>query len=111
MPVAMGTESTPFMSPSQIGNEVMLCSSRFIIHELVNGLMADMKLWAIFRQSTCDQFGRPVEFEFIHDIPTDQRVSYPLSLDRLMFSFKSSFMGLVGQVNIVNGGSVTFEFS
>lgn len=111
MSVAMGTESTPLMSPGQIGDEMMLCTGRFIINELVNGLMADMEFWAIFRQSACDQFGRPFEFEFVHDIPTDQRVTYPLSLNRFVFPFKGSFMGLVGQVDIVSGRSVPFEFS
>jgi hypothetical protein len=44
MPVRMGTESTPLMSPSQIRNQVMLRMGRFIIDELINGLMADTKL-------------------------------------------------------------------
>ena len=33
------------------------------------------------------------------------------SLDGFMFSFNGSFMGPVGQVNVVDGRSVTFEFS
>jgi hypothetical protein len=81
----------------------MLGTDRFIIDELINGLMADTKLWIFYRQSSRDQFGRPFEFEFFHDIPTDQRIPYPLSLDGFMFSFNGSFMGLVGQVNIVDG--------
>jgi hypothetical protein len=81
----------------------MLGADRSIIDELINGLMAGTKLWIIYRQSSCDQFGRPFEFELFHDIPTDQRIPYPLSLYRFMFSFHGSFMGLVGQVNIVDG--------
>jgi hypothetical protein len=45
MPVRMGTESTPLMSPSEIQNQVMLRTSRFNINELINGLMADRKIW------------------------------------------------------------------
>jgi hypothetical protein len=111
MSVRMGTESTPFMSPSQIGHQVLLRMDRFIIDELINGLMADTKLWVIYRQSSCDQFGRPFELELFHDIPTNQRIPYSLSSDRFMFPFNGSFMGPVGQVNVVDGRSITFEFS
>ena len=89
----------------------MLRMGRFIIDELINGLMADTKIRIIHRQSSCDQFGRPFELELFHDIPTDQRIPYSLSLDGFMFSFNGSFMGLIGQVNIVDGRSVTFKFS
>jgi hypothetical protein len=96
MPVRMSTEPTPFMSPSEIRDPVMLRTGRFIIDELINGLMTDTKLWTIYSQSSCDQFGRPFELELFHDIPTDQRIPYSLSLDGFMFSFNGSFMGLVG---------------
>ncbi len=111
MPVRVSTEPTPLMSSSEIRDQVMLRTDRFIIDELINGLMTDPKAWIILRQSSCDQFGRPFELELFHDIPTDQRIPYPLSLDRFMFSFNGSFMGLVGQVNIVDGRSVTFKFT
>jgi hypothetical protein len=45
MPVRMGTESTPLVSPSEIGHQVMLRTDRLIIDELINGLMADTKVW------------------------------------------------------------------
>jgi hypothetical protein len=45
MPVRMGTESTALVSPSEIGHQVLLRRDRFIIDELINGLMADTKVW------------------------------------------------------------------
>jgi hypothetical protein len=44
MPVRVGTESTALMSPSQIRDQAMLRRGRFIIDELINGLMADTKV-------------------------------------------------------------------
>jgi hypothetical protein len=109
--VRMGPESTAFVSPGQQGDKVMLCTGRSIIDELVDGLMADMEPWMVIRESSCNGFGRPFELELFHDIATDQRIPDSLSLDGFMFSFNGSFMGLIGQVNIVDGRPVTFKFS
>lgn len=47
MPVRMGAEPTLFMSPSETRDQIMLGTDRFIIDELINGLMADTKLWML----------------------------------------------------------------
>lgn len=109
--VRMGPESTSLVSPGQEGDKVMLCTGRSIIDKLIDGLMADMKAWIVARESSCNGFGRPFELEFFHDIATDQRIPYSLSLDGFMFSFNCSFVGLIGQVNIVDERPVTFKFS
>jgi hypothetical protein len=109
--VRMGPESTALVSPGQKGDKVMLPPSRSIIDKLIDGLMADIESWIVARKSPCNGFGRPFEPELFHDIPTDQRIAYSLSLDGFMLSFNCSFMGLIGQVNIVDGRSVTVKFS
>jgi hypothetical protein len=109
--VRMGPESTSFVSPGQKRDKVMLRPGRSIIDKLIDGLMADMKAWIVVRESSCNGFGRPFELEVFHDIATDERVPYSLSLDGFMFSLNCSFMGLIGQVNIVDGRPVTFKFS
>jgi hypothetical protein len=54
MTVRVGADSTPLVSPSKIQDEVMLGADRFIIDELIDGLMADTELWIFYRQSSCD---------------------------------------------------------
>jgi hypothetical protein len=109
--VRMGPESPSLVSPGQKGDKIMLRPGRSVIDKLINGLMADMKAWIVVREPSCNGFGRPFELESFHDIATDQRVPYSLSLDGFMFSLNCSFVGLIGQVNIVDGRPVTFKFS
>jgi hypothetical protein len=109
--VRMGPESTSLVSSGQKGDKGVLPTGRSIIDKLIDGLMADMEPWIVVRKSSCNGFGRPFELEFLHEIATDQRIPYSLSLDGFMFSFNGSFMGLIGQVDIVDGRPVTFKFS
>jgi hypothetical protein len=44
MPMGMRTEPTPLVSSGKIGEEVLLRTGRFIVEELINGLMADSKI-------------------------------------------------------------------
>ena len=109
--VRMGPESTSLVSPGQKGDKVMFCTGRSIIDKLIDGLMADMEPWISTTESSCNGFGRPFESEFLHDIPAYQRISYPLPLYGVMFTSNGSLMRSVGQVDIVDRRSVSFELS
>jgi hypothetical protein len=54
--------------------------------------MADMESWILARESSCNEFGRLFELEFLHDIPAYQRIPYSLPLYGVVFTFKGSLM-------------------